>query len=52
MQQESVTEKVESFLLRNNLLGKTFVVGFSGGYDSMCLLDMLYKVRHKKIFLN
>ena len=27
MQQESVTEKVESFLLRNNLLGKTFVVG-------------------------
>ena len=41
MQQESVTEKVESFLLRNNLLGKTFVVGFSGGYDSMCLLKVL-----------
>ena len=43
MQQERVEEKVKAFLEKYNLYGKTFVVGFSGGYDSMCLLDVLSK---------
>ncbi len=36
-------EIVKNFLARHNLLRseKTFLVGFSGGYDSLCLLDML-----------
>jgi len=42
MQQESLVEKkVYEFLTRYELFGKTFVVGFSGGFDSMCLLEVL-----------
>ena len=41
MQQEPVISKVKLFLERYNLYNKVFVVGFSGGYDSMCLLDIL-----------
>lgn len=41
MQQEPVVEKVNSFLSQNNLNRKSFVLGFSGGYDSMCLLKVL-----------
>lgn len=33
---------IKSFIEKYNLSG-TFIVAFSGGYDSMCLLDMLYK---------
>jgi len=33
---------IKSFIKKYNLSG-TFIVAFSGGYDSMCLLDMLYK---------
>ena len=29
---------------------KTFVVGFSGGYDSMCMLDLLNKIAQKTGF--
>lgn len=38
--------QVKSFLDTYNLLqkNKVFVVGFSGGYDSMCLLDILNKI--------
>ena len=36
---------VADFMKRYNLLDKTIVVGFSGGYDSMCLLDILSKVK-------
>ena len=38
--------KVKSFLKKYNLLSpeKTFVVGFSGGYDSMCMLDLLNRI--------
>ena len=36
--------KVKNFLKKHGLndSNKTFVVGFSGGYDSMCMLDILY----------
>lgn len=33
---------IKSFIEKYNLSG-TFIVAFSGGYDSMCLLDMLNK---------
>ncbi len=36
---------VADFMKRYNLQDKTIVVGFSGGYDSMCLLDILSKVK-------
>ena len=29
----------------------TFIVGFSGGWDSMCLLDIMNKLSHKYGFL-
>lgn len=38
-------EKVKSFLLEYDLQDKIIIVGFSGGYDSMCLLDILYKLK-------
>lgn len=37
-------DKLKKFLDKYNLKGKTILVGFSGGFDSMCLLDMLFKV--------
>ena len=38
--------KIKNFLEKYKLLDekKTFLVGFSGGYDSMCLLDILHKI--------
>lgn len=33
---------VLKFLQKYNLLDKTLLVGFSGGHDSMCLLDILH----------
>ena len=41
MSKEPIVNKVIEFLSRNKLFGKTFVLGFSGGYDSMCLLNIL-----------
>lgn len=40
---------VKSFLKKHNLLSaeKVFVVGFSGGFDSMTLLDILRKISEK-----
>ena len=40
-----IKNKVKSFIKKYNLTG-TFIVAFSGGYDSMCLLDILYKLGH------
>ncbi len=44
--------KVKSFLKKYNLLDekKTFIVGFSGGYDSMCMLDILNRISKKTPF--
>ncbi len=43
---------VENFLKKYNLnfSDKTFLVGFSGGYDSLCLLDILHNLSYKYKF--
>lgn len=38
-----IEERVKSFIEKYNLSGK-FLVAFSGGYDSMCLLNILNKL--------
>lgn len=43
-------EKIKSFILDYGLQDKTIVVGFSGGYDSMCLLDALSKIKEQEGF--
>ena len=45
-------ERIKSFIKEYNLQDKTIVVGFSGGYDSMCLLDMLYKIKQEHEFFD
>ncbi|MBE7702755.1 MAG: tRNA lysidine(34) synthetase TilS [Cyanobacteria bacterium SIG28] len=45
-----IQDKVAEFLIENNLQDKTIILGFSGGYDSMCLLDVLSKLRQKAPF--
>ena len=44
--------KIDKFLNEYNLTEKnnTLLVGFSGGFDSMCLLDILYKLSKKHGF--
>ena len=44
--------KVKSFLKKHGLLSpeKVFLVGFSGGYDSMCMLDILHRISQKEGF--
>lgn len=42
--------RVKTFLKEYNLQDKTIIVGFSGGYDSMCLLDILSKIKQEQDF--
>lgn len=42
--------KVADFLKKYNLQDKTIILGFSGGFDSMCLLDILAKLREMPDF--
>ena len=42
--------KVIDFLKKYDLQDKTIVLGFSGGYDSMCLLDVLSKIKELPSF--
>ena len=42
--------KIIEFLEEYNLQDKTIVVGFSGGYDSMCMLDVLNRISQKVPF--
>ena len=43
-------KRVADFIKENDLQDKTIIVGFSGGYDSMCLLDVLYKIKQNQEF--
>ena len=49
---EELEKKVAGFLEKYDLQDKTIIVGFSGGYDSMCLLDILAKLKENFIELN
>jgi len=40
-----LVNRIVDFLKKYELQDKTIIVGFSGGYDSMCLLDALSKIR-------
>ena len=42
---EDLVTRVADFMKKYNLQDKTIVVGFSGGYDSMCLLDIMSKIK-------
>ena len=42
-------EAVKKFIDMNNLTGKTILVGFSGGIDSSCMLDILSKIDDIKV---
>ena len=46
----SVVSKVIDFLKKYDLQDKTIVVGFSGGFDSMCLLDALAEIKNMPEF--
>ena len=41
---DKIAEKIKSYLTEHNLIDKKIIVAFSGGFDSMCLLDVLYKL--------
>ena len=43
-------ERIKTFLEEHELNDKTIIVGFSGGYDSMCLLDALYRIKQEANF--
>lgn len=45
-----ITEKVIEFLKEFDLCNKTLIVGFSGGYDSMTLLEVLSEIKSKEGF--
>lgn len=44
--------RVAEFLKKYDLTDKTLIVGFSGGYDSMCLLDILSKIKEQPDFID
>ena len=47
---EGLINRVADFIKKYNLQDKTIISGFSGGYDSMCLLDILSKIKEMPDF--
>lgn len=47
---QKICETVAEFLRKYDLRDKTIIVGFSGGFDSMCLLDVLSKIKEQPEF--
>lgn len=45
-------DRVINFLREYELQDKTIIVGFSGGFDSMCLLDILSKIKEREEFFD
>ena len=45
-----IIKRVSDFLKKYQLEDKTLIVGFSGGYDSMCLIDVLSKLQKQPEF--
>lgn len=46
-----IKEQVENFIRKYNLT-EPFVIAFSGGYDSACLSDVLYKLGYEIILIH
>ena len=46
-----ISERVKIFIEKYNLK-EPFLVAFSGGYDSMCLLNVLYELKHKVVAIH
>ena len=46
-----IAERVKEFIEKYNL-SQPFLVAFSGGYDSMCLLDILHKLHYDVIAIH
>ena len=46
-----IKDNIKDFIKKHNLSG-TIIVAFSGGYDSMCLLDILNKLGEKVIAIH
>lgn len=49
---QGIVKKVVDFLEKYSLQDKTIIVGFSGGFDSMCLLDVLSKIKNLPEFID
>lgn len=46
-----IEERVKNFIEKYNL-STPFIVAFSGGYDSACLADVLYKLNYKPVLVH
>lgn len=49
---QELCERIITFLKDYDLQDKTIIVGFSGGYDSMCLLNILSEIKQCDEFID